>query len=270
MGHPSLVLSNPPHGVVDVHRAALPLGLPPAEAGLKVHHPVPEIWLVDQDRTAAEAATQELRAAGLRVTPMPADALRDSPPPAAVRSFRFEATGLTLTLDDGVVTLRSGERFTAVFCPPRQADGSEPGRSVGTPLSEALRPTGEPTLTLGFLDLYQTSEGRLRRDAVVQGVTEFSGLGASMLPSAVGNLIKFAAELEARPPHAHVDRRLSLLQARRRTTVQAMPSRAGPARQGFTYGTPALTALLASLRPELRDVSELDLSSRLVYLTSRG
>ena len=41
-------------------------------------------------------------------------------------------------------------------------------------------------------------------------------------------------------------------------------------RRGFSYATEALAQLLASLSPDLKDLSQPDLSSRLAYLTNRS
>ena len=103
----------------------------------------------------------------------------------------------------------------------------------------------------------------------MQGVTDFSGLGGAALPSAAGNLMKSVAEVEARFPHARVDRRMALLHARRRSSMTAMVAPSGQQRKGYSYGTESLTSLLASISPDLKDVSEFELSSRLAYVTRR-
>ena len=41
-------------------------------------------------------------------------------------------------------------------------------------------------------------------------------------------------------------------------------------RRGFSYATEALAHLLDSLSPDLKDISQADLSSRLAYLTNRS
>ena len=272
MGAPTLVISNPPHGVCDSRRAAPQLGLTPAEATLKANYPVPEIWLALEDRAQAEAAARELTEAGLHVTVVAGEELRDVPPREHVRSFAFEETGVVLELEDLDVTLAYDAPIIAVFCAPRPAAAGDAGRPVGSRPSEAVRHAAEPAvahLSGGFLDMYASLDGKLRRLSVVQGVTEFSGLGHAALPSAAGNLMKFVGEVEARFSHAQVDRRMALLHARRRTSMTGMTAPSGQQRKGFSYGTETLASLLASISPDLKDLSEFELSSRLAYLTRR-
>jgi hypothetical protein len=267
---PILVVSNPPQGVLDARRAAPPLGLTPAEATLKVHYPVPEIWLAFDGRAEAEKVAQELLAAGLHLTLVAADDLASIPARVEVHSFAIHEAGLVL-LADQRTTLGRAEPLIAVFCAPREAGAGE-GRPPGSRTSEPVRAVGEHHAaqdTRGFLDLYFAQQGELRRVAVVQGVTDFSGFGESALPSPAGNLIKFVAEIEAHFKAAQVDRRLALLQARRRTSTTGVQARVGPSRKGLTYGTTELKELLGAIAPELKDVSEYELSSRLAYLTRR-
>jgi hypothetical protein len=265
-----LLVSNPPHGAVDARRAAPPLGLTPAEATLKLHYPVPEIWLAFDARAEAENTATELGAAGLHVTLVGAEDLGSVPPRTEVRSFAIHEAGLVL-LSDQRTTIERVEPLIAVFCAPREAGPAE-GRAPGGRPSEPMRAVGDHTAaqdTRGFLDLYLTRQGSLRRLAVVQGVTDFSGFGEAALPSPAGNLIKFVAEVESHFTNAKVDRRLALLQARRRTTATGVHARPGPSRKSFTYGTTELKQLLGGISPELEDVSEYELSSRLAYLTRR-
>jgi hypothetical protein len=273
LASPILVVSNPPQGVLDARRAAPPLGLTPAEATLKVHYPVPEIWLAFDGRAEAQVTAQELMAAGLHVTLVPAEELANVPPRTEVRSFTIQEAGLALTLTDETIALARDAPVIAVFCAPREAGGgASEGRPPGSRTSEPMRAVGEHAVvqdTRGFLDLYLTHKGALRRVSVVQGVTDFSGFGESALPSPAGNLIKFVAEIEAHFKAAQVDRRLALLQARRRTSTTGVQARVGPSRKGLTYGTTELKELLGAIAPELKDVSEYELSSRLAYMTRR-
>lgn len=265
-----LVVSNPPHGAVDARRAAPPLGLTPAEATLKLHYPVPEIWLTFQSRAEADPVAEELVAAGLHLTLVAAEELGRIPARVEVQSFAIHEAGLVL-LADQRATIGRADPVIAVFCAPREAGAGE-GREPGSRHSGPIRATGEHSVmqdTRGFLDLYLTAAGRLRRLGVVQGVTDFSGFGEAALPSPAGNLIKFDREIESHFPNAKVDRRLALLQARRRTAATGVQARPGPSRKGLTYGTTELKELLASISPELKDASEYELSSRLAYLTRR-
>ena len=89
-----LILSNPPHGLVDAKRAAPLLDLLPVELVLKTHYPIPEIWLSKDDAAAGEAAVVALRGAGLMVKAVPEAAIGALPPQTAVEAFTFADDGL--------------------------------------------------------------------------------------------------------------------------------------------------------------------------------
>jgi hypothetical protein len=46
------------------------------------------------------------------------------------------------------------------------------------------------------------------------------------------------------------------------------PKPGTPERKGFSYATEALAKLLESISPDLKDLSQFELCSRLVYLTT--
>ena len=94
------------------------------------------------------------------------------------------------------------------------------------------------------------------------------GSGDQAVSNRTVNLAMFVAEVESRFPQARVDRRLVNMVARSRAVV-GMPSSHEPPRKGFSFATEALSRLLHSISPELKDLSQFDLSSRLAYLTRR-
>ena len=247
-----LVVANPPHGEFDPQRAAPQLGLTAADVAMKARYPIPEIWLARDDPAHAEAATRELAEAGFHVTVVAGEALRDVPPQAEVISFSFSEAGLVAILEGGEVTLTYDLPIIAVLCVPRQAAETD-----------VTRPPS------AFLDIYASLDGSLSRISVIQNVTDFSGLGHPTPPSAAGRLMKCAAECEARFTRGQVDRRLVHMQLRRRTLVSVMTPPSGQLRKGFSYATEALTSLLGSISPALKDLSHVELSSRLAYLTRR-
>ena len=77
-------------------------------------------------------------------------------------------------------------------------------------------------------------------------------------------------ECENRFDNVHVDRRLEDMTLRGPTRVVTEAVAAQPTRTGFSYATEALAGLLGSLSPDLTDISQPDLSSRLAYLTNRS
>ena len=63
----TLAISDPPHGQIDLQKAAPALGLAPADLRMKTTYRVPEIWLADPDRGQVEPGAVTLREAGLNV-----------------------------------------------------------------------------------------------------------------------------------------------------------------------------------------------------------
>ncbi len=256
MAAPTFVISHPPHGAVDTQLAGRALDLLPAEAGLKAGYQIPEIWLAPDDPARARAAAAQLGAAGCRVTVTPGEELRDLPAQVQVKAVSFTDAGLVATLKEGDVRLPYARPLVAVACAPR----------VG-PLGAGR--VGEPDGTGAwgtFVDLYAAPDDTLRRLGVLEAVTDFRALDGIAMIRAAARFLKFVAACEARFQRAAVDRRLTHLQRRRRQS--APPAGAGQ-RKGFSFATPALTELLATISRALRDLSQCELSSRLVYLTRR-
>ena len=80
----TLAISDPPHGQVDLRKAAPTLGLAAADLRMKAIYQVPEIWLADADRGQVERATRTLREAGLNVRVDSSDGLLEVPRQGAV------------------------------------------------------------------------------------------------------------------------------------------------------------------------------------------
>lgn len=244
----SLIISNPPHGLVDAKRAAPHLDLLPVELVLKAHYAIPEIWLAPSGRAAADQTAMALRDAGLAVAVAPTAAFRDVPPQAHVESFAFEPDGLTLALDERDVVLPYDLPIVVVACSPRDVPPQREGSGAWGV----------------FADVYADAAGGLVRCGIDPGTTDFSALPGTALAGPAGRLARLLEEFEGRFKRLVVDRRMMHLQVRRRT---APPP--GMQRKGFAFGAPALTELLQSLAPDLADLSQCELCSRLVYLTRR-
>ena len=248
---PPLVISNPPHGTLDAQRAATLLGLLPVEVMLKFGYTIPEIWLAPDDLAAATAAATELAAAGLSVSALPAEEFRDVPAQQPVDGFAFEGTKLIVEREEAEHVLTPDLPLLAGACTPAGSSTSGPdGRGAWG----------------SFVDIYVTLDAQLYRFGVIQGRTDFSGLPGVAMLSAAARLAKFVAECETRLTHAVVDHRLLHLRLRRR--LSASPT-SGPQRRGFSCASPGFNELMSRLSPDLADISQPELCSRLVYLTRR-
>jgi hypothetical protein len=293
MENPTLIISNPPHEDLDPVLAASCFGLSPAEVRMKANYPVPEIWLADSDHGKVDPTVEILRTAGLKVVTVPGSAFPDVPPQTIVKTFGFSTTGMTLELEDSQVELSHDGPFVAVFCQPKAGDVRSSGVGAN-PLTEGLRQRRsgvfmardslmgfgtssrgssagdeEETPESPFLDIYipgASTDGGVLRAAVVQDQVDFSGLGELQLQRATDNMVMFVAEVEDRFSAVHLDRRLVDMQPRSRAMVSRRMA-ASPERKGFSFATAALSQLLESLGPDLKDITQFDLASRLAYLT---
>ena len=243
----TLAISDPPHGRVDLRKAAPTLGLAAGDLRMKAIYQVPEIWLADTDRRQVERATQTLRKAGLNVRVVSGDRLLEVPRQGAVISFSFTEHQFVAALAHATARLAYDEQVFAVL----GVEGA----------------AGQPKDSV-FFDIYRSREGEVMRLWIVQDGVDFSGLGDQKVPSQAGNMRKFVTEWESRFQRATVDRRLVNLQHRRPRT----PATPGPAleqRKGFSFASRGLSELLDTIAPDLQGTGHSDFSSRLVYLTTR-
>lgn len=241
---PTLVISHPPHGDVDLRRAAAILKLVPADVQLKIHYTAPEIWLAEEDLKKVESAAAILRAAGVRLAVVPGAALAAIPPPRPVAAFRFDPEGLYLEADTGTSVLGYDTPLIAVLFTPRPAETKW-------------------TLPPSSLDLYDLSGSAHPRWTIVQGTTGFAGMGARQSASFGTNVRNFAGEVERRFAAARMDWRLVNMQVRRRTG--APPP--GATRYGYSFATGALNQLLESIAPGLSALDHEEFATRLALLT---
>ncbi len=263
----TLILSNPPHGLVDAKRAGPLLDLLPVELVLKSHYPIPEIWQSRDDAAAAEAAVVALRGAGLAVKAVAAADFGALPPQAQVEAFAFEDDGLHLALDEQDLVLPYDLPVVVVACSPRDT-GDDAQRTPGDRPSAGLRAQvdadGHGAWGV-FADMYVTASGTLLRCGVSAANTNFAAIPGTNLAGPAGRLSRFLQECEGRFRRLVIDRRLMHLQLRRRN----LPPPPGVQRKGFAFGTPALQALLQAIAPHAAAMSQTELCSRLVYLTQR-
>lgn len=266
----TLVISNPPHGQVDLPKAAPVLGLAPVELRMKTLYRVPEIWLADPDRNRIEEAARTLQDAGLNAAIAPGEEFLTLPVQAKVLSFSFADEHLVAAVGSARVELPYDVQVIAVLHTPREGGGTRTSEVLGARTSAAMAvpgAAGQPKDS-AFFDMYTSREGKLVRLSVVQDVADFSGLGAQKLPSAAGNMRKFVSEWEGRFPQATVDRRLVNLQLRK-TIALAKPSAAPEQRKWFSFASKGFTELIDTIAPELKRITQADFSSWLIYLTMR-
>ena len=273
-----LLISNPPHSDAAVAEVASYFGLTAAEVQMKANYGVPEIWFAEDEEAKLEDTAAALDAAGLRTVLVAGSDLVDVPEQSPAGSFAFADEEMQGERDDSGWTLPYDAPIVAVFSRPRVLlqDVKPPVRSTPSlrrdPLMSMGRggshrsSTGADQDQLGvspFLDLYALSDDGLLRISIVQEIS------SSSLPHGLSTMQNLVEECENRFEKAYLDRRLVDMTLRGMANVVTSVD-FQIHRMGFSYATEALAHLLGSLSPDLKDISQADLSSRLAYLTNRS
>lgn len=247
---------------------------------MKANFKAPEVWITG-DRASMESKADELRQVGFNVAVVDPSALLETPPQHAVDKMEFTETELLVSVGECQVRLPYDAKVLGVFCRPPAAVVTESrktasladslgkrsisvmmerGVSSPTSVAEALERTA-------FVDLYSAQGAEIRRVSVAQGITDFSGLGESQGMVASANVNAFILECERRFDSLDIDDRLVDIRPRQRPMVGTTKDRED--RRLFSFGTLALSSLLESVSPELKDLTQYDLGSRLSYLMRR-
>jgi hypothetical protein len=279
---PYLIVSDPPHRVEDITPATPVFGLSAAEIRLKANYPVPEIWVADMEEDRIRSALAVLTRSGFRVLLAPGTAIAEVPPATAVHAFEFAPDGLVLRTGNGETELPYDVAAVGVFCQPlaaprlsRSSSAAPTGRisrfaeAAEGRLRSGSSSTSE-TAAPAFLDLYALSDDPPRRFTFAQDAVDFAGLGATSRRSS-DNLLQLIAEYQGAFPNGRLDRRCAAMRVRRNVMVagRTLPSDPEGRRRGFSFGTTALVTILELVSPELKTMTQQELSSRLVYLTYR-
>jgi hypothetical protein len=264
---PILVVSDPPHAEVNVEAVAGILGLDALGTRLKADFAAPEVLLASEAGEAAEFAAS-LRGTGLTAVVLDGRSLVGLPWPSPAAAIAFDDQGLRADLRSGAVQLRYDQPVVGVYCSPPAdfsmtsaldaADAVE--RGDGPAIAEAIQ-------WMAMLDLYFTEAGVLRRVSIVPDLADFSGLGALPGSSAGDNLPAIIDECRRRFHLLHLDTRLESVRPRHRFIM----GEAGfdpDKRKRYSFGTLLLCHILDSISPELRDVPQYELGSRLAYALS--
>lgn len=269
-----LVVSDPPHGDVDNDAVAEILGLALVDAQQKIGFPAPEVLLAS-DRDPASDVAEALTRAGLSVAVIDGHSLADIPWPAPISSFDFGGESLLVRLSGDDVEISYDTPVVGVYCKPpsdlAMDDPSGDGLEEGT----ARLGSGDDGFAIAEglewvtnLDLYFTQGGTLRRISIVQDVVDFSGLGGMKRPTGAENMATTIAECERRFHRFELDARLENLRPRHRFLGGDVGFDLDM-RKLFSFGTLLLRQVLDSISPEIRDIPQYELGSRLAYLTSR-
>ncbi len=282
-----LLVSNPPHGDFDAKQAAPSFGLAAAEVRMKANYQVPEIWVADRDQQRIETTAADMRNAGLKVVLLNGERLL-LPVGMSVRSFAFDEHGLTAAVGESEMEVGEDTPIVAVFCKPKASvsDGAGSGRgqsavsmtSRGSKTRDSLLGGSRRSSSMddasntpdhpAFVDVYVPSDGQVMRLTFQQGTVDFGGLGSPAPLNPIQGLTMLMDALETRFAKGRFDRRLVNMIPRRRTLVQSGVDYS-VARKGYSFASEGLAKLLGGIAPGLDELGQMELSSRLAYLTVR-
>ncbi len=275
-----LLISDPPHGEVDAARATRYFGLTVAEVRMKSNYGLPEIWFTEEDEAKLSRTAAALKGARLNTVLVAGSDLVEIPGQNPGEWFVFKDEGLGVGRDNSERTMAYDTPTIAVVCRPR-VDVQE-AKSPVKPLAARLASWGQVGTTRRrnpdedqavsgtppFLDFYAQLDDGICRTSIAQEITSFPTLPAD-LPHGLSAMRNLVAECENRFEKAYLDRRLVDMTLRGMANVVTSVD-FQIHRRGFSYATEALAHLLGSLSPDLKDISQADLSSRLAYLTNRS
>lgn len=264
-----LVVTDPPHAEVDLEAVAGLLSLDVEDTKLKLSYPAPEVLLATDPGPAVDFAGS-LRHAGLRVAVIDGQQLAKVPWPAPVDTFAFGDEGLVAQRGSEVVELRYEEPLLAVFCKPPDgvtAPESTGSATPGNGSNEGLR-LAEALEWMPCLDLFATRDGRVERVSIAQDEVDFSGLGDQRGSTPSESLARTLAACRHRFEEIEIDTRLQNVRPRQRFVMGAQDFDYD-LRKLYSFGTLLLRQVLDSIDPELKDLTQYELGSRLAYVVSR-
>jgi len=268
MDAPTLVVSDPPHGDVAVDVVSEVLGLDLAGTRLKVAFPAPEVLFATEAGEAAELSAA-LRGAGMGVAVMDGASLARVPWPSPVSSLAFDRDGLTARLHDRDVHLPYGAPVVGVYCKPPADFRARAQVDAAAAMSNGPGPAvAEAIEWMANLDLYYEDGGALRRISIVPDLADFSSLGALRRTTSGETMAAVVEQCQRRFPGLTLDRRLENVRPRQRF-VMGETGFDVDQRKRYSYGTLLLCHVLDSIAPELRDVPQYELGSRLAYVLAR-
>lgn len=256
-----LVVTDPPHGSVDIPAAASILGLSEHDTGLKMAFGAPEV-LMATDLEPARVMAAELRAAGVSVKVLDGAVLQRLPWPTPALSFAFGKNGLVADTPEGVVSIGWDTPVLAVYCrPPADFNAPDtPPVEDGNALSGAE--VAEASQWGALLDLYVQRDGVTRRLLVSEALTDFSALAMS---GPAGDVVaQTAAHCRERFGKLVLDDRFDRVRPRARFKM-GDESFDLDMRKLFSYGTLLLQQVLASVSDDLGNLTQYEYGSRLVH-----
>lgn len=267
------LVTNPPHGVLDLAAVASLLGLDDEVTGKKMAFGAPEV-LSASDPDSTGRLKRDLVAAGVSVDVVHGHDLSSIKWPTIVRRFTFDSDGLTVSLAGRTDerTIPWSTRVFAVSCRP--PEGFPRGGPNGEVLNEGqlrlLLESGDGPLQAeamqwgSVLDLYLDLDGFVDRVTFARDITDFSGLETPR-EGPEGGLVEALTQCALRFDRFSLDRRLEGVRPRQRFAM-GQEGFDLDQRKLFSYGTLLLRQALNSVDPSLGDLTQYEFGSRIAWI----
>jgi hypothetical protein len=253
MSIPTLVVSDPPHGEVDLEAAAKLLQLDGFATRLKAGFAAPEVMHAS-DHEAALRFAASLQRAGFRVQLVDGARLTDPEWPDPISVLVFDGSFLQGTTATGVVRVPYDAEVLAVQCLPPSYRHTRVPEGLERAIASGHGPTiAEAMSQLSVVDLYFRTGPSLERVTIVP---ERLKLETDRVLKDVGRRFK----------HLKVDARLKGVRPRAPFSIAAGYD--GSERRRYSFGTLMLRQVLESIAPELRAIPQYEFASRLAYALS--
>lgn len=250
---PTLVVSDPPHGEVDLEAAAKLLDLDDLATRLKASFQAPEVMFASDAESAASFASS-LRATGFDLAVLGGVALSDPPWPDPVSVLSFDVSFLNATTRGESVRVPYDAEVVGVHCQPPDYRPMRPSEDLERAIASEHGPTiAEAMQQTSVLDLYFRDGRSLRRVTLVP----------DRLKLEPAQLLK---EIGRRFEHLELDARL--VGVRPRAPFGSGKGFDGSERRRYSFGTLMLRKVLESIAPELRAIPQYEFGSRLSYALS--
>jgi hypothetical protein len=262
---PTLVVSDPPHGEVDLKAAAEVLALDIFVTRVKAKFTAAEIMYASRPGRAAAFATA-LRETGFTVSLVHGAELADLPWPDPASALSIDSSVVLTTVGHETIEIGSGTEVLAVACRPPAHFSRTPPPNLSRAVASGHGPTiAEAIQWMAILDLSFHDGRSLRRVSIVPHLLELD---------AQGLLTRLGHQLAG----LRVDARLVGVSPRARFVPEDTdPEDADPVeedvdpdqrRRGYSFGTPLLHHALESISPEMPAMPQYELGSRLAYALS--
>ena len=256
-----LLLSNPPHGEIDVAVIAGSFGFTAAEARMRANFPAPEIWFAGTDLDALKRTGGALMKGGAKVRIIKGSMLCAIPSADHITSFAFDPERFAVQLQsDNSFSVAYDARLIIVSSRPK----ANPTIAIERPTPQrgiiSTDPHAQATAGVDryrgesdpwFLDLYFIVQSKVRRLRARTGKVDYSGLGTDLKPVAKHNHAELLNRIKARFTKAAFDERLVDVPAPKPSMISGK----------------GLPVILESIDPALKNLRIEDLQSRLVFLS---